>query len=255
MKKLLLLFLIGWTSIFNAQITKNYTVDGISRKAIIYQPDSRQDKIPVVFVFHGHGGNANFVSRRIDVQNYYKDALVIFMEGLPGRKVPGIDPNGTMNGWQIFTDDLEGRDIKFFDAVFSDIHKLYNIDDKRIYIIGHSNGARFANVLWKMRGNEITAICSASAQGGNLIDGAAPLSIWMYIGKNDRIVSPQSQVQSIPIVKSNLGITGAGKTEGDKTFFSGKNSTELVLQQSDAGHEFPKQSLPEIIAFFKGHSK
>ena len=66
----------------------------------------------MVFVFHGHGGNANFVSRRIDVQNYYKEALVIFMEGLPGRKVPGLDPNGKMNGWQIFTDDLEGRDIR-----------------------------------------------------------------------------------------------------------------------------------------------
>ncbi len=255
MKRILQLLLLTWAVSFFSQITKNYSIDQVSRKTIIYEPTIKSVQIPVVFFFHGHGGNANFVSRRIDVQNYYKDALVIFMEGLPGRKVPGIDPNGTMNGWQIFTDDLEGRDIKFFDAVFSDIHKLYNIDDKRIYIIGHSNGARFANVLWKMRGNEITAICSASAQGGNLIDGAAPLSIWMYIGKNDRIVSPQSQEQSIPIVKSNLGITGAGKTEGDKTFFSGKNSTELVLQQSDAGHEFPKQSLPEIIAFFKGHSK
>lgn len=238
-----------------SQITKNYNIDGISRKAIIYEPNTKSDNLPVVFVFHGHGGNANFASRRINIQDYYKDAVVIFMEGLPGRKVPGIDPNGTMNGWQIFTDDLEGRDIKFFDKAFSQIHKDYKIDDSRIYLVGHSNGARFVNVLWKERGDKITAICSASAQGGHMISGAVPISVWMYMGKNDKIVSFDSQYNSVPIVKINLGITTDGKTDNDKTIFQGKNKTELILQQSDAGHEFPKQSLPEIAEFFKKHSK
>ena len=255
MKKWFSLYLFAFSFLIFSQTTKNYNINGTSRKAIIYEPTVKSDKVPVVFVFHGHGGNANFVSRRIDVQNYYKEALVIFMEGLPGRKVPGLDPNGKMNGWQIFTDDLKGRDIRFFDEVFAEIHKSYKIDDSRIYLIGHSNGARFVNVLWKMRGEKITAICSASAQGGNLITDAVPISVWMYIGNNDRIVSPQSQEQSIPIVKSNLGITDKGKTDGDKTYFTGKNNTELILQQSNTGHEFPKQSLADIVAFFKRHSK
>ena len=253
-KTITLLFLICSTFLFS-QTASYYNIDGTSRKAIIYEPAIKSGKTPVVFVFHGHGGNANFVSRRINIQDYYKDAIVIFMEGLPGRSVPGIDPNGTMNGWQIFTDDLEGRDIKFFDRVFSEIHKNHQIDDSRIYLIGHSNGARFVNVLWKERGSQITAICSASAQGGNLISGAVPVSVWMYMGKNDKIVSFESQEKSVPIVKSNLGITADGKTENDKTSFIGKNNSELILQQSNAGHEFPKQSLPEIVEFFKRHSK
>ena len=255
MKNLLFLVFLSWITTLNAQITKNFTIDGVVRKAIIYEPATKTDKTPVIFVFHGQGGNANFVSRRIDIQNYYKDALVIFMQGLPGRKVPGIDPNGTMNGWQIFTDDLGGRDIKFFDDVLADIHKAYKIDDSRIYLIGHSNGARFVNVLWKKRGEKITAICSASAQGGEMISGAVPISVWMYIGKNDKIVSPQNQELSIPIVKSNLGISMAGKTGGDKTIFKGKNNTELVIQSSDASHEFPKQSLQDIADFFRKHIK
>ncbi|WP_312418347.1 hypothetical protein [Epilithonimonas sp.] len=255
MKNLILLIFLSWITTLNAQITKNFTIDGVVRKAIIYEPATKTDKTPVIFVFHGHGGNANFVSRRIDIQNYYKDALVIFMQGLPGRKVPGIDPNGTMNGWQIFTDDLGGRDIKFFDVVFADIHKAYKIDDSKIYLIGHSNGARFVNVLWKTKGEKITAICSASAQGGEMISNAVPISIWMYIGKNDKIVSPQNQELSIPIVKSNLGISMAGKTDGDKTIFKGNNNTELVIQSSDAGHEFPKGSLQDIADFFRRHTK
>lgn len=255
MKRLLgFLFLICSIFIFS-QITKIYNIDGLSRKAIIFEPSTKSDKLPVVFVFHGHGGNAGFASRRINIQDYYKDALVIFMEGLPGRKVPGLDPEGTMNGWQIFTDDLEKRDIKFFDQVFTEIHQDYKPDDSRIYLLGHSNGARFVNVLWKKRGDKITAICSASAQGGNLISGAVPISVWMYMGKNDKIVSFESQNNSVPIVKSNLGITTGGKIDGDKTIFQGKNKTELVLQQSNAGHAFPKESLPEITEFFKRHSK
>ena len=255
MKNLLFLVVLTWITTLNAQITKKFDIDGVERKAIIYEPAIKTEKTPVIFVFHGHGGNANFVSRRIDIQNYYKDALVIFMQGLPGRKVPGIDPNGTMNGWQIFTDDLESRDIKFFDVVFANIQKTYKIDDSRIYLIGHSNGARFANVLWKTRGEKIAAICSASAQGGEMISGAIPISVWMYIGKNDKIVSPQNQELSIPIVKSNLGISLAGKTDCDKTIFNGKNKTELVIQSSKAGHEFPKQSLQDIAYFFRKHTK
>lgn len=255
MKKWFSLYLFAFSFLIFSQTTKNYNINGTSRKAIIYEPTVKSDKVPVVFVFHGHGGNANFVSRRIDVQNYYKEALVIFMEGLPGRKVPGLDPNGKMNGWQIFTDDLEGRDIRFFDDVLADIHKAYKIDDSRIYLIGHSNGARFVNVLWKKRGEKITAICSASAQGGEMISGAVPISVWMYIGKNDKIVSPQNQELSIPIVKSNLGISMAGKTGGDKTIFKGKNNTELVIQSSDSSHEFPKQSLQDIAYFFRKHIK
>jgi len=253
-KSVSFLFLI-WSIFIFSQVSENYNIDGVSRKAIIYEPSIKSDKVPVVFVFHGHGGNADFASRRINIQDYYKDAVVIFMEGLPGRKVPGIDPNGTMNGWQIFTDDLEGRDIKFFDKVLTEIHKSYTIDDTRIYLVGHSNGARFVNVLWKERGNKITAICSASAQGGNMISGAIPVSVWMYMGENDRIVSFASQENSVPIVKANLGITTEGKIDNDKTIFQGKNKTELVLQQSSSGHEFPKQSLQEITDFFKRHSK
>lgn len=253
-KQFCILFLI-LNILAYSQITKNYNVSGISRKTVMYEPAEKSGKIPVIFVFHGHGGTANYASKKMDIQNYYKDALVIFMQGLPGRKVSGIDPNGTLNGWQIFTDDLESRDIKFFDEVFDDIHKNYNIDDSRIYLIGHSNGARFVNVLWKTRGEKITAICSASAQGGMMISGSEPVSVWMYMGKNDKTVPFENQQLSVPIVKKNLGITSDGKTINDKTYFTGKNNTELVLQQSDSGHEFPKSSLPEIAEFFKRHSK
>lgn len=255
MKIFIFIFVFIFNFCAHSQIIKEYKIGDTDRKTIMYEPVVKSGKVPVLFVFHGHGGNANYASKRFDFQNYYKDALVIYMEGMPGRKVSGLDPNGKMNGWQIFPNELENRDINFFDEVLNDIHKKYNVDDARIYLVGHSNGARFVNVLWKERGSYIAAICSASAQGGNMISGANPISVWMYMGKNDRIVSYDSQKNSISIVKENLGITHNGKQNGDKTVFSGKNNTELIVQESNSGHEFPKESIPEIIAFFKRHTK
>ena len=86
MKNLLFLVVLTWITTLNAQITKNFDIDGVERKAIIYEPAIKTKKTPVIFVFHGHGSNANFVSRRIDIQNYYKDALFIFMQGFQRKR-------------------------------------------------------------------------------------------------------------------------------------------------------------------------
>lgn len=253
MIKYCLLFICFYSVSF-AQTTKIYDIDGSPRKVIIYEQTKETNKIPVVFIFHGHGGNTNLVSRKLDFQNYYKEALIVFMEGIPGRKSK-LDPMGKMNGWQVSPNDLGNRDINFFDQVFEDIGRRYKIDHHRIYVVGHSNGARFANVLWKERGDKLSAICSASAQGGVMISGALPISVWMYMGKNDKTAPYENQIKSIPLVKHNLGVVSNGKKSGDKMYYRGNYNTELVIQESDGGHEFPKQTIPEIVDFFKRNIK
>jgi len=255
MKYLCIFFLILALPIKSQKI-QNYSVNGISRKAIIYEPDKLSEKIPVVFVFHGHGGNANFASKRIDFQNYYKDALVIFMEGMPGRKVPGLDPRGKMNGWQIFPDDLEKRDLYFFDTVLKDIQNRYKTDKNKIFAVGHSNGARFVNVLWATRNDILAGIISVSAQGGEMILDAKPISVWMYMGKNDKLVPFDNQEKSVPIVKKNLSVNEKSAViQGDKKIYPGANTTELIIQESEDGHEFPKNEIPEMVNFMKRNSK
>lgn len=254
MKYLLLLVSSILANHAQSQISKTYTVNGVERKALIYNKTTTKNP-PIVFVFHGHGGNIRFMSSRLHFEDFYKEAITVYLEGLPGRKVPMIDPKGILNGWQITTDDLGGRDVQFFDKVYEDLQEQYQFDKKKVFLIGHSNGARFVNILWRLRGNKITAICSASAQGGEMIKDALPISVWMYMGKSDKIVAYNSQLLSVPIVKKNLGITQDGIQKGDKTYFKGINNTELVLQESDSGHEFPKESIPEIIQFFQNCAK
>lgn len=250
----ILLFLVGFSS--NAQIMKTYTIDGSQRKAIVYLPTNQLQNSPVVFVFHGHGGNALFASRRIDFQNHYKDAIVVFMQGIPGRKIPNLDPKGTMNGWQVFPDELGNRDVKFFDAVLKDLQQNYSVDESRISVVGHSNGARFVNVLWKERGSLLSAIISVSAQGGEMIRNLEPLSVWMYMGENDKTVPFETQKKTVPIVMENLKVDkNSVQKQGDKMVYKGAAGTELVVEEKEAGHEFPKSEIPEMVKFLKGQKR
>lgn len=252
---LILLFVFTF-SFFFTQISKTFDINGTARKALVFEPALKSTKIPVIFVFHGHGGNANLASRRIDFQNYDKESLVVFMEGIPGTSGYVVDKNGLLNGWQMFPNDHGNRDVLFFDEVLKDLQKNYSIDESRIYLVGHSNGARFVNVLWAERADKIAAICSVAAQGGNMIRGAKPLSVWMSMGKNDPLVPYQNQQKSIEIVEKNLKIDPkTAVIKGEKTFYKGTNQTELVVEMRNSGHEFPHESIPEMVEFFKRQKK
>lgn len=256
MKKILLLLACFAFSFVFSQITRTFDINGTPRKALVFQPKVQAGKSPVIFVFHGHGGNAQFASKKIDFQNYDQQALVVFMEGIPGTSGYVIDKKGRLNGWQMFPNDKGNRDVLFFDEVLKDLVKNDNADAERIYLVGHSNGARFVNVLWAERADKIAAICSVAAQGGRMIQGAKPLSVWMSMGKNDPLVPYRIQKQSIDVVAGNLK-TDAKTTvvKGDRTFYKGINGTELIVEERNAGHEFPHESIPEMVAFFKRHSR
>ena len=47
----------------------DFTVDGVPRSALVYLPASTgTNGAPVVFVFHGHGGNARQVARSFGIE-------------------------------------------------------------------------------------------------------------------------------------------------------------------------------------------
>ena len=256
MKKILLLLSVFAFNFLFSQLTKTFTVGGTLRKAVLFEPTIKSEKTPVIFVFHGHGGNAEFASRKIDFQNYDKKALVVFMEGIPGTSGYVVDKKGLLDGWQMFPNDHGNRDVLFFDEVLRNLTENYSIDTGRIYLAGHSNGARFVNVLWVERADKIAAICSVAAQGGRMIMGAKPLSVWMSMGKNDPLVPYMMQKRSIPIVADNLKTDPkTAVVKGDKTFYTGTDETELVVEERNAGHEFPHESIPEIIEFFRRNSR
>src|SRR5476651_1982233 len=140
----------------------HWTVGGIDRQALVYIPESaKSTATPIVFVFHGHGGNMNMMFRSRGFDKLWPEAIIVSPQGLntPGRLT---DPNGELPGWQSGPGDMNDRDLLFFDAMLKTLHEQYKIDDKRIYATGHSNGGGFTYLLLETR-NDILAAAAPSA--------------------------------------------------------------------------------------------
>jgi polyhydroxybutyrate depolymerase len=237
--------------------TETFTIADAERHAIVFANANPAEHAgaPVVFVFHGHGGNAQNAARRFRIHEFWPEAVVVYMQGIPG--VQGItDPEGTRNGWQKNPGELGDRDLKFFDAALKVAEKKYNADPSRVYVLGHSNGGRFVNLLWKMRGDKIAALCSAAGPGGRLIESSTPKSVFIIAGEKDPLVPFQTQQYSIEFARKVLRTDASkAKVEGLMRTEPGASGTELVTYIHPGGHQFPTEALPSVISFFKRHTR
>lgn len=235
--------------------TETFTVAGVERQAIVFATAAPAARAPVVFVFHGHGGNAQNAARRFRIHELWPEAVTIYMQGIPG--VQGItDPEGTRNGWQKNPGELGDRDLKFFDAALELAQKKYKADPNRVYVVGHSNGGRFVNLLWNMRGDKIAALCSAAGPGGRLIARSKPKPVFIIAGEKDPLVPFQTQQNSIEFARKLLRTDASkAKVEGLMRTEPGASGTELVTYIHPGGHQFPTEALPSVISFFKRHTR
>ena len=235
--------------------TERFVVEGLRREALVYK-NSRSAPAagaPLVLFFHGHGGTAAGVANRVRFHQAYPQAIVAYLQGLPG--IPGItDPQGVQNGWQNAPGEAGDRDLHFVDAVLAQLPRRYRIDPNRVYAAGHSNGARFSHVLWDQRPEAFAAFCSISAQGGVLIQGNVPKSIFMGVGENDPIVPAAGQLLSVQLARQLLKTDASQATV--KGFFRtepGIAGTELATYIHPGGHEWPAAATPFIVEMFRRH--
>src|SRR5581483_88871 len=142
---LLLAFVIGTTTLgaTTQPTTRRWTIDGVTREAMVAVPDSAGTQpTPVIFFFHGRGGRMQGAARQA-FEKAWPEALVVYPQGL---KTPGLimDLEGKQTAWQCKPGMADDRDLKFFDAMLDSLQKDYRVDADRIYVAGHSNGGQFA---------------------------------------------------------------------------------------------------------------
>ena len=86
----------------------SFTVDGVARTALVYVPSTaKSSPTPLVFVFHGHGGNARQAARSFAMDRQWPEAISVYMQGLdtPGQLT---DSQGNRPGWQAAIGDQGG---------------------------------------------------------------------------------------------------------------------------------------------------
>lgn len=252
MKKFILLLLLFLSFEGFSQTEKNYTIEGTERKILLFEPKEKNKKIPVVFVFHGHGGNAKHASKTLNFHDSFPEALVIYLQGIPGVTNSIVDKEGLYNGWQMNPGELNDRDIKFFDEVFADVQKNYEINKDRIYAVGHSNGSRFVNVLWKTRGEEFAAFITVAGPGGMWMRDAVQKPVWISFGKEDKIVPYKLQKMASNLYLRFLKAdTASAKTDDEITTYKDSKNQEIIIEDRNSGHEFPQNSIPKMVEFLK----
>jgi polyhydroxybutyrate depolymerase len=232
-------------------------VDGVERSVIVVKNSKAAPPAgaPLIFVFHGHGGTARHSHNRMGVHEHWPEAVVLYPQGLPG--VSGItDPDGKQSGWQKNPGELADRDLKFFDTLLTMAKEKLGIDEKRVYVMGHSNGSRFANVIWASRGDKITAIGSSGGHGSGLYIRTQPKPVFFIAGERDTIVPFAGQMRSLESLRRFL------KTDVEKATVKGKvkvepgpEGIELATYIHSGGHEWPAAANQLLVEFFQRHPK
>ena len=240
-------------------VERTWTVDGVRRTALVRVPAGVAGQLAVVFGWHGHGGRSTHSATRWGYAEIDKTSVLVFPQGLPTVS-PLVDKEGRMPGWQTTVESEGGRDIKLFDTILADLKKEHPVDERRIYSMGHSNGAAFSYLLWQARPEVIAAI--GSVAGGLRGDSKSlpPMPVIHVAGEKDPLVKFTWQQATFAAVKRFNACAEEGKPwakEGvlDATIFASTKGAPLVTAIHSGGHEYAKGSTELIVRFFKENPK
>jgi polyhydroxybutyrate depolymerase len=137
---------------------RSISVDGTLRTYRLHVPRGyRPDRpIPLLVLLHGHGASgaqierSTMMSAKADKEGF----IAVYPDG-----------SGLPHSWQ-------SRDVSFIAQLIQQLRRQYNIDSKRIYIAGHSNGGSMAYRL----GVELdTLVAGIGVSAGLLSDQLAAL--------------------------------------------------------------------------------
>lgn len=229
----------------------SWTVGNIEREAIVFAPASTPETgSPLVFVFHGHGGNMRGAAKGMKFQEAWPEAIVVYPQGVP--TATPRDPEGRRPGWQHLPGDGKDRDLKFFDTMLSSLRSKYKVDDSRVYATGFSNGGAFTYLLWDQRPKVFAAFAPCGGPLRQQLKLTVPKPAYIVAGKADQLVPIKMQEASIETVRKLDNATGEGKVgDGDAMVYKSESGPPVRTLVHAGGHVLPPAAPGLITEFFK----
>lgn len=233
-----------------------WTVGEATREALVIPPRAAPaGRIPVVFVFHGHGGRMRAMAR-LGFQEHWPEALIVCPQGLP--TATPRDPDGARSGWQPGPGFNGDRDLRFVDAMLVTLRDRYPIDDEQVFATGHSNGGGFTYLLGVQRADTFAAIApsAAGSRGRQGAAGARALPVLHVSGERDPIVPFAGQKQTVETIRTANGCDAEGERWAEAgglvgTLYPSASGTPVVWLVHPGGHEYPAAAPALIVRFFK----
>jgi polyhydroxybutyrate depolymerase len=254
----LLTILLATSHTAKAQTTMTWIVDGSQREAIVFAPAHTFVPIrhPLIFAFHGHGGNMSGTAIQMHLETLWPEAIVVYPQGL---NAPGpIDPVGTRTGWQYEANETAGnvgnRDLHFFDAMLATMKQTYHVDERRIYATGFSSGGVFSYLLWAERGHTIAAIGEVAGQLWPSEHLTEPRAALLIAGSQDTTDPFPEQVRSMnDALQADHTIDFPLFCGQYCSFYPSTTLSPVKTFIHPNGHVYPPWAPAEIVKFFKTH--
>lgn len=192
------------------------TIDGKSRKYIVYQPTvCETKKCPLVFMFHGLGGTADQAASA--AYNWQATAdqngfVVAFPESLtiPVKSFFGFQYDPAGKHWDIapiMSPFTQTQDTHFVETMILEAALNYDILTSHVYATGHSYGGFFAYNVGMVLRDKIAAFAAGNAgmatyygvswPGYPLAVGSDPVPGYIVYSKNDTSIAPDYPQYSV----------------------------------------------------------
>jgi polyhydroxybutyrate depolymerase len=244
----------GQAGAANGLTRQTWTVDGVERSALISAPRGAASNatVPLVFVFHGHGGSSANAARTFRIHEAWPEALVIYPQGLPNVGQV-TDPEGKLPGWQHVSGGEGDRDLHLVDAMFAWATKAYPVDKARVFAAGHSNGGSMVYLLWSVQSDRFAAFApSSSVFRLDALTSAKPKPAFIIAGQKDALVPFAAQQLSLRgVLRLDGASADATAWSGGATKHASQSGADVITYIHPGGHPMPDDSGALIVKFFK----
>ncbi len=273
-----ILLFVSFTSYAQQNIDGHIMVNGLQRDYILHLPSHIEKRIslPLVFIFHGGGGNSKQMQRYMgmDAIADRENFITVYPQGL----------NKQWNDGREFKESIAANDdVKFIEHLLDTLENKEPIDPKRVFATGISNGAFFSIYLsYKLsqRFLAVAPVCGTIPQ--KIYDQfypSQPVSLLLINGTGDplvpynggtvgnRLIGNRGEsvstdktidrfisVDKTSATSSIEDIPNDNKWDGcnaiQYTYSNGKDNSKVILIKIiNGGHTLPggSQYLPEMI--------
>lgn len=229
---ILLIALLGAEPLGPGDHTRSVEVDTRTRTYIVHIPPQYdpQKPAPVVLVFHGGGSNAEQMVRFCGL-NETSDKhgfLVVYPNGT-GRLASFLTFNGGNCCGYAMNNKVD--DVHFTRQILDDLAQSANIDPKRIFATGMSNGGIMAYLLASELSERIAAIAPVGGpMGTETCSPKRPVPVVHFHGTDDQFAPFKGG--------RGLGISGTN-------FYSVEHSIEAWVKANGCNQEPAIEDLPD----------
>jgi poly(3-hydroxybutyrate) depolymerase len=161
-------------------VAEPLVVDDQERTFVLHLPNDYDPTraYALVFAWHARGTTGQIASAYYGVERAAADAaIVVYPDGLRLE-------NGD-TGWDLTAD---GYDMRFFDALYTELTNKLCVDTERVFATGHSFGGYMSNAVGCYRGDGLRAIAPVAGGPPLTDDCVDSVAAWIAHGTADPTV-------------------------------------------------------------------